>query len=262
MPEEILIYLTVIFGIIAVASVVLLLMERERRRATLGSDVGSKRGSAESVVTLTTFSRTVPDKVLSETRDKLRVLDVEREIMSYALRRLYEAHAEGKITAEERDSLALKYREELERIKQEIARGESIIALCELERMREEFIKTFSEKFDLINKRIEELKAIAGLTTRGYVAKPVEEEGQGEKAEGVEMPTQQVQTEKQPAPRRRREVTKPKIIPEEIKPIEEAGVEEQVQTGTSEGGEADKRIEQIVAEIEKVLNKLTQMEIE
>lgn len=250
-------YLAIIFGITTVASITLLLMERERRKSAVEKEAGLKNSSAGKLMPLT-VSRALPDRVVSEARDKLRVLDVEREILSYALRRLYEAHAEGKITAEERDSLASKYREDLERVKQEIARGESIIALSELEKMQEEFVKMFSERFELLNRRIEELRAIVGLPPIEHAFKPVGETKEGEKPEEAVTLTPQV--EKQAAPKRRREPAKPKVMPEEIKPVEEASAVEQ--SGAGEKSEADKRIEQIMAEIEKVLNKLSQMEVE
>ena len=42
----------------------------------------------------------------SNAKDELRMLDLERDILGDAIRRLYEAHAEGKITEQERDKLA------------------------------------------------------------------------------------------------------------------------------------------------------------
>jgi len=232
LPEEIWFYLTVIFGVAALASIVMFVMERERRKVP--TQMPSSSGATWPFPTV----RSIPDETVKETRDRLRILDLEREILSYAIRRLYEAHAEGKITAEERDSLAQKYREDLERIRQEIARGESIIALSELERMQEEFIKMFSEKLETLNRRIEDLRAIAGLAPPAPTPKPREE-----------AVTQQ--PEKVAAPRRRKEVPKPSVPSEETRAAE-VGVK----------GEAERRVEQIMAEVEKVLSRLSQMEVE
>lgn len=246
MPEEVWFYLAVIFAITAVISIVLFLMEREKKRR--GALEGGKPvvgGSLTEGILPLSVSKSVPDEVVKKTRDRLRVLDVEREILSYAIRRLYEAHAEGKITVEERDSLALKYKEDLERIKQEIARGESIIALNDLERMQEEFIKMFSEKFEVLNRRIEELKSIAGLAAPEQISKPKETEAAA---------AQPQQAEKTPPPRKKREAAKPKAAAEQ--PALAAGETEE------EKSEAEKRVEQIMAEIEKVLSRLSQMEVE
>lgn len=234
-------YLTVIFGVTLAALTMLWLMERERRKIALRVENLPASGSPPEKWPWPT-GKTVSDDAIKEAKDKLRVLELEREILSYAIRRLYEAQAEGKITVEERDSLILKYREDLERVKQEIARGESIIALNELERMQEEFIKMFSERFETLNRRIEELRTITGLTPSPAesATKPKEEarEKEGEQPEK--------------APRRRRESAKLKSATEQPSPEKEE----------KEESEADKRIEQIMAEIEKVLSRLSQIEIE
>lgn len=246
MPEEVWFYLAVIFAVTAVASIVLLLMEREnRKKATLNGGETARGGSLNEGVLPLSVSKSVSDEVVKKTKDRLRVLDIEREILSYAIRRLYEAHAEGKITAEERDSLALKYKEDLERIRQEIARGESIVALNELERMQEEFIKMFSEKFEVLNRRIKELKAIAGLAAPEEISKPKETEMAA---------AQPLQAEKASTPKRKRESVKPKAAAEQPTLAAEETEKEE--------GEAEKRVEQIMAEIEKVLSRLSQMEVE
>ncbi|MEM1586520.1 MAG: hypothetical protein QXX99_01485 [Candidatus Bathyarchaeia archaeon] len=244
MLEEVWFYLTIIFGVATVASVVLLLIERERKRQT-HYEIKQARNSMVMEKILPA-GRSVSEGLAKEVKDKLRVLNIEREILSYAIRRLYEAQAEGKITPEERDSLAKKYEEDLERIKEEVARGESIIALSELERMQEEFIKTFSERLEAINRRIEELREIAGLKPTGHVVKPVKEEVKAEETKE--------QVERSSAQKRRRETVRPRDTEEskaEEKPIE-----------SIEGGDVDKSIEKIVAEIEKVLSRLNQIEVE
>ena len=245
MLEDIWFYLAVVSTVIAIASAVLLLMEREKKRkAPIEAE---EKPSKSSIVEPLPWavSKTVPDEAVKEAKDKLRVLDLEREILSYAIRRLYEAQAEGKITVEERDSLALKYKEDLERIKQEIARGESIIALSELERMQEEFIRMFSERFEALNKRIEELKAIAGLSSPKPIIKPKEEK------EEVTEETPTAHPKRAPT-KRKRETAKSRA----------AAQQKTAETKVDEKSEADKRIERIMAEIEKALNRLSQIEIE
>lgn len=236
-------YLTVVFGVTLVALIMLWLMEREKRKIALRFEKPPVSGSPPEKWPWPT-GKTVSDEAIKEAKDKLRVLELEREILSYAIRRLYEAQAEGKISVEERDSLILKYREDLERVKQEIARGESIIALNELERMQEEFIKMFSERFETLNRRIEELRTITGLAPPPAELATKPKEAVREKEEE--------QPEKTPAPRRRREGAKPKSVTEQPSSEKEE----------REESEADKRIEQIMAEVEKVLSRLSQIEIE
>jgi len=225
--------LTGIFVVVSVGLATLLIIERERSRRNRGL------GEANPASVGIPFSaeRTISPSLYEEAKTRLRVLDLEREILSYAIRRLYEAHAEGRITEEERDRLVEKYRVDLERIKEEIARGESIVALNELERMREEFIRIFSERFNELTRRIEQLRAVTGLPqpapqpAEESMEKPVEEEKEEPKPQQVQKP-------------RRRRKTQIKPPPEPEKP------------------DVEKRVEQIVSEVEKVLKKLGQMEVE
>lgn len=261
LPEDIWFYLAMAFGLVAIALLVLFLMELERRKKLpQESKENLKRASLAEIgkaLPLTiSLARSVPEETVKETRDKLRILELEREILSYAIRRLYEAQAEGKITVEERDTLASKYKEDLERIKQEIARGESIIALSELERMQEEFIKMFSERIDILNRRIEELRAIAGLAPLKPITKPREASKEAEKSEEHTLSERLAQPSapSTPMPRKRRETPKPTAP---------AGEEEKATKAEhAEKSEAEKKVEQIMAEVEKVLNRLSQMEVE
>lgn len=167
--------------------------------------------SAERSVTVTEAKKA---------RDELKTMDLEREVLSYAIRRLYEAHAEGKITEEERERLAHRYKSRMAKIKETISRSESIVALHELEAMRGDLMKLFSERFDEVNEKIEEIRSRIGI-------KPV-----------VEVPA--------PPP------------PPPVKEIRRVRRPPSPPTKT----EAEKRIEEIKAEVEKVLERLGQIEVE
>jgi hypothetical protein len=177
--------------------------------------------------------KTVSQEEAARAREELRILDLEREILSDAIRRLYEAHAEGKITEEERERLAQTYKERMMSVKEAISKDESLVALHELEAMQEDLIKLFSERFDEISGKIEELrskveaKPIKEITIPAAAkpAKPVEKE---EKPEAEEKAKKKRKPPAKPSPRT----------------------------------EAEKRIEEIRAEVEKVLERLGQMEIE
>jgi len=179
------------------------------------------------------ITRSVRNAEAFRAREELKILDLEREILSNAIRRLYEAHAEGKITEEERERLAQTYKERMKRVKEAIAKNESIVVLHELETMQEDLIKLFNERFDELSRKIEELRAKAEIEepimeiTPIPIAKPVET-------------TKPAQKEK------RKKVKKREPRPEKPSPKTEA----------------EKRIEEIRAEVEKVLERLGQMEIE
>lgn len=168
--------------------------------------------------------RSVRSEEVKRAQDELRVLDLEREIMSFAIRRLYEAEAEGKINEEERERMARWYKERMAEIRETVSRGESLVALHELEGMQEDLIKLFSERFDDLDKRIEELRTTLEI-------KPIRE---------VTVPSPPTPSVAPPKEERRR----PR------------------RPSAPRKTEAEERIEKIRAEIEKVLERLGQIEAE
>jgi hypothetical protein len=165
-------------------------------------------------------------------KDELRILDLEREILSSALRRLYEAHAEGKISEQERERLAGSYKTRMNAVKESMTKDENIVALHELEGMQEDLMKLFSERFGDLSEKVEELRSkiqvqpVKEITVR-MPKTPIFEEAETEE-------------EEKRKPRKKR------------KPTEKPNLK----------SEAEKRIEEIRSEVEKVLDKLGQMEIE
>lgn len=175
--------------------------------------------------------RSVKSEEVKRAQDELRLLDLEREVLSYAIRRLYEAAAEGKISEEERDRLAGTYKERLATVKDTISRNGSILALHELEGMQEDLVKLFSERFDELNTKIEELRSRLEI-------KPVVEE----REVPAEAPT--------PEP----------MLPAAAPPTEKRKIERRPPAPRKT--EAEERIEKIRAEVEKVLERLGQIETE
>ncbi len=187
------------------------------------------------------ISKSVQATMASSAKDELRMLDLEREILGDAIRRLYEAQAEGKITEAEREKLAASYKQRMNTIKDSITKDESIIALHELEGMQEDLMKLFSERFGELTSKVEELrtridvKPIREIPIKPIPTTPI----QIEEAEEEEETTEEVAGEKKVVKKR--------------KPAEERSTQKT---------EAEKRIESIRSEVEKVLDKLGQMEIE
>ncbi|MCJ7762873.1 hypothetical protein MUP38_05410 [Candidatus Bathyarchaeota archaeon] len=105
------------------------------------------------------ISKSVQATDASQAKDELRILDLEREILSDAIRRLYEAHAEGKITEQERERLAGTYKSRMMTVKDSIAKDETVVALHELESMQEDLMKLFSERFGDLSSKVEELRS-------------------------------------------------------------------------------------------------------
>jgi len=140
----------IIVGVVIACSIVIFYLRRRGKK--------TKKTSREekSQAELTGFPfkvvKSVPQEDASHAKDELRILDLEREILSDAIRRLYEASAEGKITEQERERLAQTYKARMMTVKNAISMDESVVALHELEGMQEDLMKLFSERFDDLSK--------------------------------------------------------------------------------------------------------------
>ena len=225
----------IVVGAIIVCAIVIFAMRGQGKRRKKKSEdielIPELRGYPFKV------TKSVPVNEASHAKDELRILDLEREILSDAIRRLYEAHAEGKITEQERERLAETYKARMMLVKDAMSKDESLVALHELETMQEDLMKLFSQKFDDLSSKIDELrskaqlKSIKEVTITPKILEQAETSGEDdEKTGGGEK-----------AKRRRKPPS---------------------QKAESQRTEAEKRIEQIRSEVEKVLDKLGQMEIE
>lgn len=183
------------------------------------------------------ISKSIQPTDATRAKDELRMLDLEREILSDAIRRLYEAHAAGKITEEERERLAGTYKARMMNVKESIAKDETVVALHELESMQEDLMKLFSERFGELTSKVEELRSKIDV-------KPIKE---------VKIPTPP-----QPAALEETTAEETEEKEDETKPKKKRKPPEKPTAKT----EAEKRIEEIRTEVEKVLDKLGQMEIE
>jgi hypothetical protein len=188
------------------------------------------------------LTKSVQSHDASQAKNELRILDLEREIIGDAIRHLYEAHAEGKITEAEREKLASSYKSRMMAVKESMAKDETIVALHELEGMQEDLMSMFSERFGELTGKVDELRSRIDI-------KPVKEIK-------VQMPKAQMP-----------------IVPDQMEDDEEA--EEEGASGDkpkkkrkppserpSQKTEAEQRIDAIRSEIDKVMDKLGQMEIE
>jgi hypothetical protein len=224
----------IVLGVIVTCSVtVFALWNRGKSRKT------SEKNELEPELRAYPFKvvKSVPQEEASKAKNELRMLDLEREILSDAIRHLYEAHAEGKITEQERERLAESYKSRMMSVKDAISKDESVVALHELEGMQQDLMKLFSERFDDLSTKIEELR------TKTEV-KPIKEITISPKT--LEDETSQIEEDKGKA--EGGDKVKKKRTPSAVK--------------TTPRTEAERRIEEIRAEVEKVLDKLGQMEIE
>lgn len=222
--------LTVVGAVIASLIVIFAIRRRGEQGETVSGEEKSKTGSSGLPFKIV---RTVPRKEVGDAKDELRLLDLEREVLSNAIRRLYEAQAEGKITEEERERIADKYKSRIRSVKEAITKDESLVALHELETMQEDLIKLFSERFDDLSGKIDELRSRVKV-------KPIKEIAVTT-AKGTKERKKPKKTRKRRTKKRKKKKKKPKPSPKT---------------------EAEERIDKIREEVEKVLDKLGQMEIE
>ncbi len=232
--------ITAIIVVIIVACGIVLYAMRSRTRSTRkpGKPQAQAGINPEPLASPFTISKSVQSTDATHAKDELRILDLEREILSDALRHLYEAHAEGKISEQERERLAGSYKSRMMTVKESIAKDETIVALHELEGMQEDLMKLFSERFGELTTKVDELRSRIDV-------KPIKEIK-------VQMPTTPAQVQEEPEKPEEEEEgeEKPK---KKKKPAEKP---------VSQKTEAEKRIEEIRSEVEKVLDKLGNMEIE
>ena len=194
------------------------------------SDAWTKRFSLTS-------GRTVTIEEAKEAKDTLKTLDLEREILSYAIRRLYEAQAEGKITEEERENIAQRYKSRMMKVRDSMSKSESVVALHELESMQEDLVKLFSERFDDLGNKVEELRTRLEIKTEKQETTAAPSE--------ILLPQMEELTQKTPG-----------------KEGEKKKVRKKPSTTSEPKTQAEKRIEEIRTEVEKVLERLGQMEVE
>ena len=234
--------------IIAACGVVIFAMRRlgkegpSQKKAQKKQATGAGESSLEYTGLPLKISKSVQASTASSAKDELRILDVEREILSDAIRRLYEAQAEGKISAQEREKLAGTYTARMMTIRESISKDESLVALHDLENMQEDLMKLFSERFVELTSKVDELRTrIDVKPIKEVPIKMPEQTPPAPQAEGIEEAEEEEEEAGGDKEKRKRKT------PEE-KPDAKT--------------EAEKRIETIRSEVEKVLDKLGQMEIE
>lgn len=102
-----------------------------------------------------TPKRLIPKDQLERGKKELRTLIVEKELVSAALTRLYEAEASGEITKEEREILGSRYRDELKALHSKITGLDVFVEVGDLETLRDQLLRLVGEKIEAIEKRIE-----------------------------------------------------------------------------------------------------------
>jgi hypothetical protein len=240
---------TIIIALSVVAAVAIaacIALAFRMRRGTKKQLPKPKEPQIDPIITSSPFrvSKSVQSTDAVHAKDELRILDLEREILADAIRHLYEAHAEGKITEQERERLAGSYKTRMMTVKNSIAKDETIVALHDLEGMQEDLMKMFSERFGELSGKVDELR------TRIDV-KPIREiKVQMPKPQAPIIPDQMEKDEDEEKETAEAEPEKDKPKKPRKPPAEKQKTE------------AEMRIDAIRNQIDEVMNKLGQMEMD
>jgi len=223
--DDPLVYGVIVLGVVFTCLTVIYAMRRREKQEKFSEE--EEKSEIKMKGLPFRIERSISREDATQAREELRIMDLEREILGGAIRRLYEAHAEGKITEKERERIAQTYKSRMMMVKEAISKDESLVALHELEIMQEDLIKLFSERFDELSTKVDELRSRVEVEPIREITIPAA------KKPATTLP------QKPGKGRKKKPTTKP-----------------------SPRTEAEKRIEKIRLEVEKVLEKLGQMEIE
>ncbi|MCS7116136.1 MAG: hypothetical protein RMJ31_03375 [Nitrososphaerota archaeon] len=197
------------------------------------------RGKGDKKVSITssplspsapTGARLVESVALDRAKRELKTLLLEKELLSNALTRVYEAESEGMITKEEREKLSEKYREQLKSVNEKLSNLEALIEVGELEKLRNELFNLLKQKIEQIEERLQRARSRL------------------EEMRGVAKPTTSI------------EATHPTPIPV---PISTTPSEKKVEKPVArEQPEVDTRVKKLRDEVLEALAKLEQIDIE
>ncbi len=102
--------------------------------------------------------KTVTADELERSKREMRTLILERDLLSAALTKIYEAENEGKITREEREMIAKRYSTQIRDMETKLRDKELVVEVGELEGLRDELVTLFREKIQNIESRLDQAK--------------------------------------------------------------------------------------------------------
>jgi hypothetical protein len=222
---------------------------KESEKNTSPNPAKNLESSSPPTSTVSMLSSVTKDDVQKAEED-LRILSVEKEIVSYALTRLYEAQAEGKITEKDKEKLLGKYKVEMTTLEKNINDKQMVVRLHELETTQADLIKLFQEKFDEINRNIETIRGSLGLAPQ-LQAKESELGKQTRPGGSAEKTDEKAEDKSQSEP-----------DASQAEEAQEAKEKPPPRTRTPRKLEAEEKVEAIQQEVLKILERLEKQEAE
>jgi hypothetical protein len=92
---------------------------------------------------------------LERSRRDMRTIMVERDLLSSAMMKLYEAETEGRITKEEREMISKRYSDQIKDLQSKLKDVELVVEVGELEGLRNDLISLFEGKIQNIEARLD-----------------------------------------------------------------------------------------------------------
>jgi len=154
--------------------------------------------------------KTVTESDIAKARNKLRVANLERDIIGDALTKIYEAEAKGTINEPEKNQMIQPYKNDLKRVDSEIDTYKKTVDLYELEAAKEDLFKRFQETFLDIQARIEKIRPSLNLPA-SIETKPVEPEPAPAKSEPTEPAEENIPPKEKPPREKARNKAEEKI---------------------------------------------------
>jgi hypothetical protein len=142
--------------------------------------------------------KTVTADELETSKREMRTILLERDLLSAALTKVYEAENEGKITREEREMIAKRYSSQIHDLETKLRDKELVVEVGELEGLRDELVTLFREKIQNIESRLDQAKerlpAVSQQENKGIEASMAASGARAKSASSV-MTAQSVQGE-------------------------------------------------------------------
>jgi len=147
------------FGVgIAVGAVYLYSRRQSPRKAEAPrTSLPSGPGSSQNLI-----MRGPTQSEVETARRETRLLKMEKEYLSGALTRVYEAEVQGRITKDEMQYLSQKYRTDLQAIDEKLSKSQAVVEVADLENARDELLSLVNSKVAQIDARLKDLKGKVG----------------------------------------------------------------------------------------------------
>jgi hypothetical protein len=113
----------------------------------------------EAVVPSVEIEDSVTESDASHSREILKVLRLEREIIGTALTTIYESEIQRIITRDERDRLLDKYSSDLKALESRISEHQRIVDTFDLESAKKELLLSYRTKISEIEKKLADLRS-------------------------------------------------------------------------------------------------------